>query len=83
MAGNLEPSRKSAKRSTTKTEKLTPEQALEILQQSLVECRRAGIECSSIPDFTVHGQEYAVILVANVMVVGGNLQFIGGKNAAN
>jgi hypothetical protein len=80
MAENSETSQKSAKRSTPKTVKLTPEQALEILQQSLFECQQAGISVQVMPDFYSHGQRYLAILVASVALDSGSLRLIGGKN---
>jgi hypothetical protein len=73
MAENSDNSTQTEKQRTTRTVKLTPEQALEILQQSLIECQKAGIDVRVVPDFYTSGQHFAGILLANVQVINGNL----------
>jgi hypothetical protein len=70
---------KREKRSTIKTSKLTPELALEILQQSILECQQAGIEVQVIPQFFSSGSQYLGIVMAKVAYVDGNLRLIDGN----
>ena len=65
-------SAKSAKKSTTKTRKLTPGQELEILQTALSRCQEAGVELRLAP-FYDGGYQSVVIVLENVGMVDGNL----------
>ena len=79
MVANSVNSQQSGKKRTTKTVKLTPAQALEILQQSLIECQKAGIEVKASSLYH-HGLQSVAIIVANVVLDGGNLRIIGGND---
>lgn len=67
------------KRNTSKTESLTPGQALEILQQSIIECHKAGIDIQIVPKFFHSGTQYCGVLMANVNYMDGNLLLSDGK----
>lgn len=71
MAENSIPSAKSAKRNTGKTGNLTPELALEILQEAVRRCELAGIQANVAP-FYSSGQRSVVIVLADVELVDGN-----------
>jgi hypothetical protein len=81
MVENSVNSPQNAKRNTKQTVKLTREQALEILQQSIIECQKSGLEMRIVPSFWDGGQQYAAVMVANVAYIGGNLTFVGGSVA--
>lgn len=76
MAEPSENSTATGKQRTGKTAKLTREQALEIFQQSVLECQKAGIDVRVMPEFYSHGDRYVAVLMANVQVINGNLKMI-------
>lgn len=81
MAENSDPSAKNAKASTKKTSSLTPEQALEILQQAAINCQHAGVFVSIMP-FSDAGKPSVVIVLANCVLANGNILLAkGGENA--
>lgn len=61
MVASSEVSKPTAKKRTGKTASLTPAQSLEILQQSILECRRAGISTRIAPLY--HDGEVSIIVV--------------------
>lgn len=72
MAEDSKVSTESGKRSTKSTVGLTPAQALEILQQAVINCQHAGIDASVA---TLHGSIYptVAIVLANTKIVDGNV----------
>jgi hypothetical protein len=62
----------SARQPTIKTNNLTPDQALEILQEAARRCQQSGISVQVAP-FYRDGQQSVVIVLANVQLVDGNL----------
>lgn len=82
MVENSEASTASGKKRTRETAKLTAEQALEILQQSILECQKAGIEIRIMPKLYGDPYEFAGILLANVEYIAGNFVLITGKDKA-
>lgn len=79
MVENSEHSAASGKKRTRETAPLTPNQALEILQQSIVECQKAGIEVRIMPKLYGDAHEFTGILLANVLYQDGNLVAINGN----
>ena len=75
-ASTVEPSISSQWRdrtSTRKTAKLTPEQSLEILQQSVINCQHSGID-AKCTTFYQHGTKSVIIVLANTELVAGNIK---------
>ena len=76
MADDSQNSTPSGKSSTGKGDqgrlKLNPEQALQILQQSLLECERAGIAVHVAPFYRDTGMS-TIIVLANVELDAGKL----------
>ena len=72
----MEPSAQNEKRSTRKTVSLTPEQALEILQQSLIYCQQAQIEVDVLPVDNVGDFKAITIMLADVELIDGNLVMV-------
>jgi hypothetical protein len=68
-------SKQSAKSRTGKTVSLTPGQALEILQQSILECRRAGIKVRIAPAYH-DNPPTIVVVVANCVVEDGKIVLV-------
>lgn len=66
MAEDLEVSTESEKKSTRKTSKLTPAQALEIVQQSLREYQKAGGVVQVMDRFWFGGESYTAVLLPGV-----------------
>lgn len=66
MVENSEVSTENGKQSTRKTSKLTPEQALEIVQQSLREYQKAGGVVQVMDRFWFGGESYTAILLPGV-----------------
>lgn len=71
---------KTGKKRISKTENLTPDQAIEILQQSIIECQKAGIDIQIVPKFYHSGVQYAAVLMANISYVDGNLVRVVGND---
>ena len=67
-----EVSKPSAKPRTGKTASLTPGQSLEILQQSILECRRAGINVRIAPAYHDNAPTIVVVM-ANCVVEDGKI----------
>ncbi len=80
MVANSEVSMKQEKRNTGKTEKLTREQALEILQQALIHCQHTGLSVRVAPFYEESKPVQVVIVLANVEIRAGNLVFIEEVN---
>lgn len=72
MAENSEPSPVNGKPNTRRTAKLTRGQALEIIQQAVINCQQAGITASISP-FYGNGGQSVVIVLANCQIVDGNI----------
>ncbi len=72
MADDLKNSVQNDRRTTGNESKLAPEQALEILQESVKRCVVAGIDAKVAP---LHGQHHPTVLVvlAGVVIVDGML----------
>ena len=66
MEANLSTSAANEKPSIPKTSKLTPEQALEILAKAIEYCREVGVDVRGPLAFWDNGQQYLVIVLANV-----------------
>ena len=81
MAELLKDSTASGKRNTGKTSKLTQDEALQILQQSLIECQKTGVEIQVVSKFYFEGCQYIAVLLTNVGLINGNLAPINGKSA--
>ncbi len=62
----LKTSATKEKPSTTRTSKLTPEQALEILAKAVEYCQEVGVDVRGPQPFSNNGQECLVIVLANV-----------------
>jgi hypothetical protein len=71
-AESLESSQPTGEKSTRKTRNITPEQALEILQQAVINCQHAGI-IASIGPYYSYGQQSVVIVLANCQLIDGKL----------
>ncbi len=82
MEEHLDCSVMSEKPNTKKTNVLTPDQALEILQQAIIECQKAGIKVGYLPLYE-HGAQLIQIILADVAVVNGNLVAINGNSHIN
>ncbi len=63
MAENSEHSAKPGRQRTT----LGPDETLQILQQAVIECQRAGIEIG-VKDFYNAGKQSVVIVLSGVML---------------
>lgn len=72
MAENSEVSTKTGKSNTRRTVSLTPEQALEILMDTLVKCRQSGVTLALTPLYT-NGQQCVVVVLANCSLINGNI----------
>lgn len=77
MVANSVTSAKSGKRNTKKTNAVTQEEAIQILQQSVILCMEAGIEVELMPSQGGHGQ---TTLLAMRGVVLANQQLVLVKN---
>ena len=62
MAENSETSATSGKRSTRATAKLTPDQALQILQEAATRCREAGLQVQIASMFDRGTQTAAIVI---------------------
>lgn len=71
MEASSQSSTASGKRRTTKTAPLTPEQALEILQQAVRECMQAGIK-AGVSQLVHAGAQNTIIVLEGVDFVNGN-----------
>jgi hypothetical protein len=67
-----EVSRSRVKRRTGKTASLTPVQSLEILQQSILECRRAGVSARIAPMY-LDGDVSIIVVLANCQIADGKI----------
>lgn len=65
-------SQTSGRRRTTKTVPLSPDQALEILQQAVRECQQAGIRVG-VSQLHHAGNRNTIIVLEEVDFVDGNL----------
>ena len=74
MAEDLESLAVPESKSTRKTNVLTQEQALEILQQALLEYQKAGGQIEFVPEFYWQGKSGCAIILANVRASNGNLE---------
>lgn len=72
MAEDSQVSPANEKRSIRKTAKLTPAQALEILQQAVINCQQSGI-IASISPFDDTNTQSVVIVLANCQINAGNI----------
>jgi len=66
-------SAQSAGKSTRRISKLTREQALEIVQQSLREYQTAGGRVEVVPQFWYQGEPYVAIIIPGIQYDDGNL----------
>lgn len=83
MAENSEHSTTTGKKPTTKTSSLTPELALEILQEAVIRCQQCGIKAGvrEHHDAGSHGIE---IIMLDVVLANGNLVLASaGKGVEN
>jgi hypothetical protein len=71
-AVNFPNSPKSVNPSTKKTNSLTADQALEILQQSVINCQHAGID-AKVTTFYQHGVKSVIVVLANTELIDGNI----------
>ncbi len=71
MAESSQSSTGSGRKRTTKTEPLTPDQALEILQQAVRECLQAGIK-AGVSHLNHAGVQNTIIVLEGVDFVDGN-----------
>jgi hypothetical protein len=72
MAEDLTSSAQSEKTNTGKTKNLTPDQALEILQQAALNCQHAGIDVK-ITTLYKDGVKSVVIILGSVAINVGKL----------
>lgn len=72
MAESSDNSATQDKSSITKTSKLTPVQAVEILQEAVIRCQHAGIRAGVKPYYDNGDQGIAIILI-DVVLANGNL----------
>lgn len=80
MVESSETSPKSGKRSTKQTAKLTPDEALQILQAAAANCQQAGISVRLAPIYE-GGVRMVAIVVAGAELINGNLVTSTGKGA--
>ena len=73
MVENSTSSTQAGKRRTSRTEPLTPEQALEILQQAVRECQQAGIKTGVSTLYRAGCTNVVIIALENVSFCDGNL----------
>jgi hypothetical protein len=76
MEENLNGSGKNGKPRTGNAGRvaLTPGQALEILQQAVLECQAAGLEVQIYQDQHEGRPVAYIVVLANVLVIDGNLK---------
>lgn len=75
MVANSTDSTTRAKRSTSKTSALTADQALEILQQSIINCQQSGIRI----DLAEGGAGNTALVLAKVAIIDGRLVLENGE----
>lgn len=71
MAENSTPSIPSGRKRTSKTALFTPEQALEILQQAVKDCRQLGLKIS-VSTLYGGGSRNVIIVIENTDLIDGN-----------
>ncbi len=76
MEASLSTSAASEKPSTKRINRLTPDQALEILAQAVAYCNEVGIDVRGPQPFRNGDVECLVIVLANVRLVDGRLVLI-------
>lgn len=69
----VENSEISTKREKSSTRKISKEEALQILQQSLIEYQKAGGKLEVVPDYWHAGMRHLAIILPGVMLNDGNL----------
>lgn len=79
MAEDSQSCPETGKKSTGKISRLTRDQALEIVQQSLVEYQATGGPVEVLPVFYFEGRRYVGILLEGVEYVNGKLTPVNGK----
>lgn len=72
-----EASRQAEKKSTRRTSKLTREQALEIVQQSMREYQAAGGKVEVVPQFWYQGEAYVAIIMPGIRYDDGDFAITG------
>jgi hypothetical protein len=75
MVENSETSVKSEKLSTKKTSSLTPDQALQILQQSVINCQHAGVNVKFTPLYH-QGQQSVIMVLTGCNLIDGNIVLV-------
>lgn len=73
MEVNLSTSPASEKPSTKRTNRLTPDQALEILAQAVAYCTEVGVDVRGPQPFRNGDVDCLVIILANVRLIEGRL----------
>lgn len=73
MAENSETSAKQEKTRTRRTAKLTREEALEILQASLLEYQKAGGQVEIVPEFYFDGRRFVAVLLPDTQFNGTDI----------
>lgn len=76
MEVNLSTSPASEKPSTKRINRLTPDQALEILAQAIAYCNEIGVDVRGPQPFWNGDLECLVIILANVRLVEGRLVLV-------
>jgi hypothetical protein len=66
---------KRARRNTGKTNSLTAEQSLEILQQSVINCQQSGVDAKAT-NFYHHGCKSVIIVLANTELIDGDIMVV-------
>jgi hypothetical protein len=79
MAESSESSTPKGKKPTSRMSKLTQEQALEIVQQSILEYQKAGGEVTVVPQLFYSGHQALAIVMPGAHLVNGNLTLSTGK----
>jgi uncharacterized protein GlcG (DUF336 family) len=77
MAENLEPSAKAGKRRTKQTNVLTQGQAVEILQQAVLNCQQCGVQID-ITTLDYQGAPAVMVVLAKCRLVDGNFVLAKG-----
>jgi hypothetical protein len=73
MAENSKSSVKKESSNTGRTSGLTPERALEILEDSLIKYQKSGGEYAMIPEFFDHGRRCVVAFIYGAKMDDGHL----------
>ena len=79
MAENSENSASSEKVRTRKTANLTADQALEILQASLIQCQRSGLHVQLAPLY-LDGERRVAVVIADCELRDGHLMMANAGN---